>query len=116
MALQCSCLENPMDGEAWKATVHGVAEGRTQLSDLAATAAAVRHTTLCFFGAHTSGTFHIELKLSLLYFSLQWIVFILDGRHGILLSFLFSESSMVSDTPRYLIHVCGAEINKLSSL
>src|SRR5574337_38816 len=31
--LQCSCLENPMDGGAWKAAVHGVAEGRTRLSD-----------------------------------------------------------------------------------
>ena len=26
-------LENPMDGGAWKAAVHGVAEGRTRLSD-----------------------------------------------------------------------------------
>ena len=26
-------LENPMGGEAWKAAVHGVAEGRTGLSD-----------------------------------------------------------------------------------
>ena len=24
--LQCSCLENPMDREAWWATVHGVTE------------------------------------------------------------------------------------------
>ena len=31
--LQYSCLENPMDGGAWKAVVHGVAEGRTRLSD-----------------------------------------------------------------------------------
>ena len=31
--LQYSCLENPMDGGAWKAAVHGVAEGRTQLSN-----------------------------------------------------------------------------------
>ena len=30
---QSSCLENPMDGGAWWAAVHGVAEGRTQLSD-----------------------------------------------------------------------------------
>ena len=31
--LQYSCLENPMDGGAWKAAVHGVAEGRIPLSD-----------------------------------------------------------------------------------
>ena len=30
--LQYSCLENPMDGGAWKASVHGVAEGRKRLS------------------------------------------------------------------------------------
>ena len=30
--LQYSCLENSMDGGAWKASVHGVAEGRTRLS------------------------------------------------------------------------------------
>ena len=32
-SLQYSCLQNPMDGGAWKAAVHGVAEGRTRLSD-----------------------------------------------------------------------------------
>ena len=31
--LQYSCLENPMDGEAWWAAVHGVARSRTRLSD-----------------------------------------------------------------------------------
>ena len=31
--LQYSCLENPLDGGAWKAAVHGVAQGRTRLSD-----------------------------------------------------------------------------------
>ena len=30
---QYSCLENPMDGGAWWATVHGVAKSRTRLSD-----------------------------------------------------------------------------------
>ena len=28
-----SCLEDPMDGGAWKAAVHGVAKSRTRLSD-----------------------------------------------------------------------------------
>ena len=31
--LQYSCLENPMDGGAWRAAVHGVAKSRTRLSD-----------------------------------------------------------------------------------
>ena len=31
--LQYSCLENPMDGGAWWAAVHGVVESWTQLSD-----------------------------------------------------------------------------------
>ena len=31
--LQSSCLENPTDRGAWPATVHGVAQSRTRLSD-----------------------------------------------------------------------------------
>ena len=32
--LQYSCLENPMDGGAWWAVVHGVAQSRTRLKRL----------------------------------------------------------------------------------
>ena len=32
-----SCLENPMDGGAWQAVVHGVAKSLTRLSDFAFT-------------------------------------------------------------------------------
>ena len=35
--LQYSCLENSMDGEAWWATVHGVANSWTRLSDFTCT-------------------------------------------------------------------------------
>ena len=31
--LQYSCLENPMDGGAWWAAIHGVAKSGTRLSD-----------------------------------------------------------------------------------
>ena len=31
---QCSCLENPRDGEAWWAAISGVAQSRTQLKQL----------------------------------------------------------------------------------
>ena len=34
---QYSCLENPMDGVAWWATVHGVAKSRIRLSDFTLT-------------------------------------------------------------------------------
>ena len=32
--IQCSCLENPRDGEAWWAAVYGVAQSRTWLKRL----------------------------------------------------------------------------------
>ena len=32
--LQCSCLENPRDREAWWAAVYGVAQSRTRLKQL----------------------------------------------------------------------------------
>ena len=35
--LQYSCLENPMDGGAWWAAVHGVAKSRTWLNDFTLT-------------------------------------------------------------------------------
>ena len=35
--LHYSCLENPMDREAWWATVHGVPKSWTQLKQLACT-------------------------------------------------------------------------------
>ena len=40
--LQYSCLENPTDGEAWWATVHGVAKSRTRLSDFTFTFPSVK--------------------------------------------------------------------------
>ena len=41
--LQHSCLENPMDRGAWRATVHGVTKRQTGLSDLAQ-----QHGTISF--------------------------------------------------------------------
>ena len=39
--LQYSCLENPMDGGTWWATVHRVAKSRTRLSDFTSTVMSV---------------------------------------------------------------------------
>ena len=39
--LQCSCLENPRDGEAWWAAVYGVAQSRTRLKRLSSSSSGI---------------------------------------------------------------------------
>ena len=39
--LQCSCLENPRDGEAWWAAVYGVAQSGTRLKRLSSSSSIV---------------------------------------------------------------------------
>ena len=52
--LQCSCLENPMDGGAWWATVLGVAKSRTQLSYFTSSFPQIARL-LCCYSHPTSG-------------------------------------------------------------
>ena len=40
--LQCSCLENPRDGEAWWAAVYGVAQSQTRLKRLSSSSSRVK--------------------------------------------------------------------------
>ena len=44
--LQYSCLENPMDGGAWWATVHRLAKSRTRLSDFTSALIKLNHNCL----------------------------------------------------------------------
>ena len=46
--LQCSCLENPRDGEDWWTAVYGVTQSRTDWSNLAAAAVAAAAHILKF--------------------------------------------------------------------
>ena len=39
--LQCSCLENPRDGEAWWAAIYGVAQSRTRLKWLSSSSSSI---------------------------------------------------------------------------
>ena len=39
--LQCSCLENPRDGEAWGAAVYGVVQSRTWLKRLSSSSSSI---------------------------------------------------------------------------
>ena len=42
--LQCSCLENPVDGGAWWAAVYGVTQSRTRLHRLSSSSIHLGHT------------------------------------------------------------------------
>ena len=55
--LQYSCLENPMDRGIWQATVHGVAESRTRLSNWALTHTMREHS-------HRAELWEVFLKIS----------------------------------------------------
>ena len=44
--LQCSCLENPRDGEAWWAAVYGVAQSRTRLKRLSSSSSDLKGVLL----------------------------------------------------------------------
>ena len=44
--LQCSCLENPRDGEAWWAAVYGVAQSQTRLKWLSSSRNTTRKISL----------------------------------------------------------------------
>ena len=39
--LQCSCLENPRDGGAWRAAIHGVTQNRTRLKRLSSSSSSI---------------------------------------------------------------------------
>ena len=56
--LQCSCLENPRDGEAWSAAICGVTQSRTRLKRLSSSSSRrrgnlLRKGNLCFGSTYT---------------------------------------------------------------
>ena len=46
--LQCSCLENPGDGGAWWAAIHGVAQSRTRLKRLSSSSSSREQALLSY--------------------------------------------------------------------
>ena len=79
--LQYSCLENPLDGAAWQARVHGVTKSRTRLSDFSFTlyislllsdGSAFLKTCLCLISCCSSvqciASFRQQPDISLLYY------------------------------------------------
>ena len=56
--LQCSCLENPRDGRAWRAADYGVAQSRTRLKKLSSSSSS---RDLFKKIRDTKGTFHAKM-------------------------------------------------------
>ena len=72
--LQCSCLENPVDRGAWRATVHRVAKSQTQLKRLRT------HAHPSYLNVALSVSFKCEIELFLVslvmvYFFLIFVCF-----------------------------------------
>ena len=63
-SLQSSCLENPMDGGAQWATVHGVAKSRTGLSDFTFTFKVLSFFLLNFMFEYLRQLHHLKVKTS----------------------------------------------------
>ena len=68
--LQCSCLENPRDGGAWWAALHGVAQSRTWLKWLSSRQCIIVWACIFLFVFHLSsshsGVFYSEIVSSTL--------------------------------------------------
>jgi len=61
--LQCSCLENPRDGEAWWAAVYGITQSRTRLKRLSSSRMSWRFSPgLLFFSPKSFIVFPFTLK------------------------------------------------------
>ena len=65
--LQCSCLENPRDREAWWAAVYRVAQSRTQLKRLSNSSSVPLYTC-------TTSSLSIPLLMDILVASMSWLL------------------------------------------
>ena len=61
--LQCSCLENPRDGEAWWAAVYGVAQSRTRLKRLSSSSSSSSSKTFSWFETQKVQEFTVQSSL-----------------------------------------------------
>ena len=107
-ALQYSCLENPTDGGAWRATVHGVPKSPTRLSNWTTAANPEHPFKLCVDLASVlenplKGRLHCATDL-------EWMEFIWNRKEWILHGWILKTiSSRV--TQRYSM-VWGQEVKE----
>ena len=75
--LQCSCLENPRDGEAWWAAVSGVAQSQTRLERLSSSSSSSSRISVMPDEPHFASSFTLPFstihKICLTFLKLQTI-------------------------------------------
>ena len=70
--LQCSCLENPRGGGAWRAAIYGVAQSQTRLKQLSSSSSSSKGWLITLERAHSVS------MLLLLSYSLSCVQFFCD--------------------------------------
>ena len=94
--VQCSCLENPRDGGAWWAAIHGVAQGQTRLKRLCCSS---------------------NTELSFPYESV-WMPFLFGGQMQSILflymTFMFYLNSVILSCVVITVHICCSLVPKSS--
>ena len=76
--LQCSCLENPMDGEAWWPAVYGVAQSQIRLKWLSSSSGGSFNSTTLLFSIFTIYFFWFIFPSYSNFFWINWIYFIIS--------------------------------------
>ena len=87
--LQCSCLENPRDGGAWWAAVHGVAQSQTQLKRLSSSS-----MILCISVLSVVISPFSFLILLIWFFSI-FFFFLVSLTNALSISFIFSKNQLL---------------------
>ena len=87
--LQCSCLENPRDGEAWWAAVYGIAQSDTTEATAAAAAwlqkvLIAKYQSIIWMNHSASVPFYLIFHLLSFYWSLKTVIFLYKCSYSLL--------------------------------
>ena len=103
--IQYSCLENPVDGGIWWATVHGVAKSQTRLSNWASRQAVAYLHNLQSQASHIvllQGTLAI-LEMSASLYILQWHYWVPQLSTGDVVTYVFILHIILSRMDIYIL-------------
>ena len=100
--LQCSCLENPMDGGVWWAAVHGVAKSRTRRKWLSSSSSSISCSKLC----------HVFLIAAYVYCNfLKCTLYYLEFLIALMYSFLYYVAKLIQFLNHIIYWILNFKVN-----